>query len=101
MIKINPVIAYMVILSIIQPASVEEIEKNAAKFFGADWAARMIKYKALRDAHETAMNLKLIVEAENFKFNVTSKGSNFVNLARMKNAVDKKRIYFLKQQLAT
>ena len=100
MIKINPVIAYMVILSVIQPASVEEIEKSAAKLFGANWAAKMVKYNALREAQETAVNLNLIKEVENNIYNVTPKGSAFVKKAKMNDAVDEKRIYFLKQQLA-
>ena len=99
MFKINPVIAYMMILSVIQPASIEEIEEHAAKFFGTDWATNMIKYNAIRDAHSTALNLDFISEVKKGKFSATPKGSEFVRFANVKDSIDKKRVYYLKQQM--
>ena len=96
MVKVNPVIAILVLLSIISPASVKEIEAHAKILYGEDWASFARERKLFPRALETALDLSLVKKLRNRKIVLTLKGIEYVKTARMRDSVLEKRIFRLK-----
>lgn len=95
---INPLFAYLSILSIIQPARIQDIEKYSATYLGEELTEWLNKNSKLREAHEVARASKLVTDVRKGVYFLTPSGRQIPRHAGLERSVDNRRLFLMKAQ---
>lgn len=96
--RVDPIFAYISILSVIQPARIQDIEKNSEDVLGADISSWLKDNNSLRGAHTDAQQLNLVIAVRRGVFFLTPKGRNIVRRQGLEKSIDNRRLYLMKLQ---
>lgn len=96
--KIDPHFAYFSILSVIQPASIEEIEAEAASVLGVEHVASLVKTGELRWVHEDALKNDAVIKVRDNEYFIARWARSFVRLEGLEKSIDNRRLFMMKLQ---
>jgi hypothetical protein len=88
---------YLMTLSVIQPARIQDIEKNAPLMFGDD-LIREIGAKKLRGIHTFARENGLVVSVRRGSYCVSRHGRAIIRHRQMSSQIDNRRLFLMKRQ---
>lgn len=96
--KIDPHFAYFSILSVIQPASIEEIEAEASSVLGPEHGDILVDSGDIRWAHENALKNGAIIKVKKGKYFIARWAKSFVRLEGLEKSIDNRRLFMMKLQ---
>ncbi|MEK9844075.1 hypothetical protein [Thalassospira sp.] len=96
--KADPLFTYLAVLSVIQPARIQDIEKHALELINQDLAQRMLDKKQFRHAHEKAQELELVIPVRRGVYFLTPKGKQVVRRSGLEHSIDNRRLFLMKSQ---
>lgn len=94
--KVDPHFAYFSILSVIQPASIEDIEESVASILGSEHVDSLVRSGRLRWAHEDARKNKAVIKVNGEEYFITRAAKGFVRLKGLEKSIDNRRLFMLK-----
>lgn len=96
--KDEPYSVYYSVLSVIQPARLEEIEESAIRLLGARGVSRLVGEGLLRQAHIYARNNGLVEDIGSEKYVVSERAEQFVRYEGWGEFIDNRRLFAMKSQ---
>lgn len=94
--KVDPHFVYFLILSVIQPASIEEIETSVATLLGPEYVDILVKSGRLRWAHEDAIKNKALIEVKKDVYFMSKWAKRFVRTKGLEKSIDNRRLFLMK-----
>lgn len=95
---IDPLFAYLVILAIIQPARIQDIETYSSQFFGKNYSQYLIDGRHLRAAHEKAKAMSMVLQVRRGVYFTSPKAKHLVRSAGLERSIDNRRFFLMKAQ---
>lgn len=97
--RIKPYVAYFAILSVIQPASIEEIEENVASLLGEEYVDGLVRRGRLRKVHESAKDTTEIIGIGGKRFLISQWARQYTkDVLLMNRSIDNQRFFELKNR---
>ena len=96
--RVDPLFAYLSILSVIQPARIQDIEASAARLLGNNLSGWLEEKGLLREAHEDARDGKFVIAVRRGVYFTTPKGRQIVRRAGLERSIDNRRLFLMKTQ---
>lgn len=96
--RVDPLFAYLSILSVIQPARVQDVEGSAKDFLGAELADWLTERNLLREAHESARSSELVVAVRRGVYFLAPQAKLIVRRAGLERSIDNRRLFLMKAQ---
>ena len=94
---LDPLQVYLMTLSIIQPARIQDVEKNVPLMFGRD-AIEDIGPERLRLTHEFARKNELVVSVRKGSYCVSRRGASIIRHGKISSQIDNRRLFLMKNQ---
>lgn len=94
----NQYSVYFSVLSIIQPASIDEIEEGVSLFLKEDRAQALVDDGWIRNVHEYAQRNGYVIELGEEKYSISYKSRKILKDELSKKFVDNRRLFLLKYQ---
>lgn len=94
----NQYSVYFSVLSIIQPASIDEIEEGVSLFLKEGNAQGLVDNGWIRNVHEYAQEKGYVIELDKEKYSISNKSKVFLKDVLNDKFVDNRRLFFLKYQ---
>lgn len=95
---INPLFAYLSILSVVQPARIQDIEAAAEQVLGPKLAKPLLEGDLLRAAHSRARAEQFVVMVRRGVYFTTSKARHIVRSSGLEYSIDNSRFFLMKAQ---
>lgn len=96
--RVDPLFAYLSILSVIQPARIQDVEESAKDFLGTELAGWLLERGLLREAHEGARLAEFVVAVRRGVYFLTPKAKLIVRRAGLERSIDNRRLFLMKAQ---
>lgn len=96
--EISPHLAYFSILSVIQPACIEDIEKGVAELLGAEHIDRLVNRKWLRRVHDIAQYNGEVINLGNEKYFIAEWARVYAQNEIAGKSVDNLRLFMIKHR---
>jgi hypothetical protein len=96
--KIDPIFIYVSVLSVIQPARVQDIESSASELLPADTYAQIKGRNILRDAHSKAKEMGLVIQVRRGVYAIAQKARHIVRNSGLEREIDNRRLFLMKAQ---
>ena len=96
--KIDPRTAYFSILSVIQPASIEEIEDGVSSLLGPEHKNSLVQRGQLKKVHKKAIKDKEIVKVSGQNYFISQWARNNVDEEILERPVNNERLFLMKSQ---
>lgn len=88
---------YLMTLSVIQPARIQDIEKGAESLFGKE-AIDAIGLDAVRFAHEIALKSGFVIVVRRGSYCVSRSGASIIRHGKISSQIDNRRLFLMKKQ---
>lgn len=95
--KPNPLVAYMTILRVIQPARIQDIERYA-KALLPPTVLEDVNENQLRSAHEEARASKLVLTVRRGVYALSHRALDFFPSDPLRRELDARRFYLIRSQ---
>lgn len=96
--RVDPLFAYLSILSVIQPARIQDIEESSASVIGVELSKWLTERALLREAHEAARAADFVVAVRRGVYFLTPKAKLIVRRAGLERSIDNRRLFLMKTQ---
>jgi hypothetical protein len=96
--KIDPIFLYLTVLSVVQPARIQDIEAAASEILPGDSYTQMIQNDLFRSAHGSARDLGLITQVRKGVYIITSAARGIVRNSGLERELDNRRLFLMKAQ---
>lgn len=93
----SPLFSYLVTLSVIQPARIQDVEQAAGDLLGSD-AESYANSGRLRQAHEDARRANLVVPVRKGLYSLSLAGAERVRVEPLVWQLDNARMFLIKQK---
>ena len=93
----NPESIYLIALSVIQPARIQDIEYFSNHLFAGE-ALEVIPPGVLRTVHETARSEGLVIPVRRGVYCVSRKGAMAIRRGRLPSLIDNRRLFLMKAE---
>ena len=96
--RIDPLFAYLSVLSVIQPARIQDIERTAASLLGGELSDWLLEKRLFRDAHGVARDNDLVISVRRGVYFTTSRGRRIVRRKGLEHSIDNRRFFLMKAE---
>lgn len=96
--RVDPLFAYLSVLSVIQPARIQDVEKYSSSLLGRDLSKWLLEKKLFREAHEDARDHGLVIAVRRGVYFMTPKGKQVVRRQGLERSIDNRRLFLMKAQ---
>lgn len=96
--RVDPLFAYLSVLSVIQPARIQDVEASAESLLGSKLASWLNDKDLLRQAHLDARNSDFVVAVRRGVYFTTPRGRQIVRRAGLEQSIDNSRFFLMKSQ---
>jgi hypothetical protein len=96
--RVDPLFSYLAVLSVVQPARIQDIEASAANFLGKDAADWLLNEGLLRESNQNARSNGLVVAVRRGVYFLTPKGRQLVRQKGLERSIDNRRFFLMKEQ---
>src|SRR4051812_40878980 len=93
----DPIFVYLAILSVIQPARIQDIEENLAGLIPPGGGV-VITTQQLREAHEQARETGLVIAVRRGSYCLARKAWPLVRRGGFGREIDNRRLFLMKKQ---
>lgn len=96
--RVDPLFAYLSVLSVIQPARIQDVEIYSPSFLGNELSKWLLEKELLREAHEDARHNGLVIAVRRGVYFMTPKGKQLVRREGLERSIDNRRFFLMKAQ---
>lgn len=96
--RVDPIFAYLSVLSVIQPARIQDVESYAPSLLGQDLSTWLLEKRLFREAHDDARDNGLVVAVRRGVYFLTPKGKLVVRREGLERSIDNRRLFLMKAQ---
>lgn len=96
--RVDPLFAYLSVLSVIQPARIQDIENYASSLLGAELSKWLLEKNLLRESHDDARANGLVVAVRRGVYFLTPRGKSVVRREGLERSIDNRRLFLMKAQ---
>ena len=98
MISVTPITSFMAVLSIIQPARIENIKSVANLYLGTEFSRTLLKKEVFQNTLNLAIEEKLVLEISSGIYCITPKGFRMLQQGDTDLQLQNRRLYQLKRR---
>lgn len=96
--KIDPRTAYFSILSVIQPASIEEIEDRVRSLLGPEHENSLVRRGALKKVHKKAIKDKEVIKVSRKNYFISQWARKNADEKVLDRSISNERFFMMKSQ---
>lgn len=96
--KIDPLFLYLTVLSVVQPARIQDIEAAASEVLPNESYLQMIQEELFRFAHASARELGLIIQVRKGVYVIANAARGIVRNSGLERELDNRRLFLMKAQ---
>lgn len=94
---INSLQVYLMTLSVVQPARIQDIEKGSYLLFGRK-VIEEIGIDSLRRTHELARKNELVIAVRRGSYCVSRTGASIIRRGKISSQIDNRRLFLMKKE---
>ena len=94
---INTLEIYLMTLSVVQPARIQDIEKGSYLLFGRELIEE-IGPDSLRQTHKLARKNELIIAVRRGSYCVSRRGASIIRRGGISSQIDNRRLFLMKKE---
>lgn len=95
--EINSLEIYLMTLSVVQPARIQDIEKGSYLLFGRKLIEE-IGLDSLRQTHELARKNELVIAVRRGSYCVSRRGASIIRRGEISSQIDNRRLFLMKKE---
>lgn len=88
---------YLMTLSVIQPARIQDVEANVPSLFGEN-VIEEVGLDTIRRVHKYARESKLVFAVRRGSYFVSRRGASIVRHGKISSQIDNRRLFLMKKQ---
>ena len=94
---INTLEIYLMTLSVVQPARIQDIEKGSYLLFGRK-LIKEIGLDSLRQTHKLARKNELVIAVRRGSYCVSRRGASIIRRGEISSQIDNRRLFLMKKE---
>lgn len=97
MAKIDLLQLYLITLSVMQPARIQDVEQEASRLFTED-VIEGIELSSLRKIHQLARENELVISVRRGSYCVSRRGAAIIRHGSISHQIDNRRLFLMKKE---
>ena len=97
MTTIDPLQIYLMTLSVVQPARIQDIEKGSYLLFGRKLIEE-IGPDSMRQTHELARKDELVIAVRRGSYSISRRGASIIRHGKIPSQIDNRRLFLMKKE---
>lgn len=96
--RVDPLFAYLSVLAVIQPARIQDIEREAFGLLDKSQAEALVEGGKFRTVHKIAREKGLVISVRKGLYFCTPQAKQLVRRAGLERSIDNRRLFLMKTE---